>query len=48
MAAAIVKLWEKSPIAKIAVKVGLVNTDSQKMADELKASCSIFFSLGIV
>ncbi|XP_078431120.1 maize chloroplast splicing factor-like protein isoform X2 [Wolffia australiana] len=36
LASAIIKLWEKSPIAKIAVKVGIVNTDNEKMANELK------------
>lgn len=38
LAAAILKLWEKSLIAKIAVKWGIPNTDNEQMADELKAS----------
>lgn len=38
LAAAILKLWEKSQIAKIAVKWGIPNTDNEQMADELKAS----------
>ncbi|KAH7533264.1 hypothetical protein FEM48_Zijuj04G0112200 [Ziziphus jujuba var. spinosa] len=37
LAAAILKLWEKSPIAKIAVKLGIPNTDNEQMACELKA-----------
>ncbi|CAA7402038.1 unnamed protein product [Spirodela intermedia] len=36
VAAAIIKLWEKSPIAKVAVKWGILNTDNEKMANELK------------
>ncbi|CAK9162841.1 unnamed protein product [Ilex paraguariensis] len=36
LAAAIVKLWEKCEIAKIAVKRGVQNTNSQMMAEELK------------
>ncbi|XP_050224247.1 CRM-domain containing factor CFM2, chloroplastic isoform X2 [Mercurialis annua] len=36
LAAAIVKLWEKCEIAKIAVKRGVQNTNSQLMAEELK------------
>lgn len=38
LAAAILKLWEKSLIAKIAVKLGIPNTDNEQMAYELKAS----------
>jgi hypothetical protein len=38
LAAAILKLWEKSLIAKIAVKVGIQNTDNEQMAWNLKAS----------
>ncbi|GJN03312.1 hypothetical protein PR202_ga20742 [Eleusine coracana subsp. coracana] len=37
LAAAILKLWEKSLIAKIAVKVGVQNTNHQQMAWNLKA-----------
>ncbi|RDY08091.1 Chloroplastic group IIA intron splicing facilitator CRS1, chloroplastic, partial [Mucuna pruriens] len=38
LAAAILKLWEKSLIAKIAIKYGIPNTDNEMMANELKAS----------
>ncbi|CAJ1843528.1 unnamed protein product [Sphenostylis stenocarpa] len=37
LAAAILKLWEKSLIAKIAIKYGIPNTDNEMMANELKA-----------
>ncbi|KAL0450626.1 UNVERIFIED_CONTAM: CRM-domain containing factor CFM2, chloroplastic [Sesamum latifolium] len=36
LAAAIVKLWEKCEIAKIAIKRGVQNTNSELMAEELK------------
>lgn len=36
LAAAVLKLWEKCEIAKIAVKRGVQNTNSQLMAEELK------------
>ncbi|KAJ8761781.1 hypothetical protein K2173_004592 [Erythroxylum novogranatense] len=36
LAAAILKLWEKSPIAKIAVKWGIPNTNNEQMGHELK------------
>ncbi|EPS58217.1 hypothetical protein M569_16596, partial [Genlisea aurea] len=36
LAAAILKLWEKCHIAKIALKWGVQNTDNELMADELK------------
>uniref|UniRef100_A0A0E0LU69 CRM domain-containing protein n=1 Tax=Oryza punctata TaxID=4537 RepID=A0A0E0LU69_ORYPU len=36
LAAAILKLWEKSLIAKIAVKVGIQNTNHEQMARNLK------------
>ncbi|KAF5734519.1 chloroplastic group IIA intron splicing facilitator CRS1 chloroplastic isoform X1 [Tripterygium wilfordii] len=36
LAAAILKLWEKSSIVKIAVKRGIQNTNNKLMADELK------------
>ncbi|KAL3527032.1 hypothetical protein ACH5RR_011688 [Cinchona calisaya] len=36
LAAAILKLWEKCHIAKIAVKWGIPNTDNKQMAYELK------------
>lgn len=38
LASAILKLWEKSLIAKIAVKYGIPNTDNEIMANELKVS----------
>ncbi|XP_058722426.1 CRM-domain containing factor CFM3, chloroplastic/mitochondrial [Vicia villosa] len=37
LACAILKLWEKSLIAKIAVKPGIQNTNNKLMADELSA-----------
>ncbi|EYU44617.1 hypothetical protein MIMGU_mgv1a026522mg, partial [Erythranthe guttata] len=37
LAVAILKLWEKCHIAKIAVKWGVQNTDNEQMANELKA-----------
>lgn len=40
LAAAIVKLWEKCEIAKIAIKRGAQNTNSELMAEELKV-CEI-------
>lgn len=36
LAAAMVKLWEKSAIAKIAIKRGVLNTNNDRMAEELK------------
>lgn len=42
LAAAILKLWEKSLVAKIAVKVGIPDTNNELMACELKASCTAF------
>lgn len=36
LAAAIMKLWEKSVIAKIAVKIGIPHTNNEQMAEELK------------
>ncbi|KAL5123004.1 Chloroplastic group IIA intron splicing facilitator CRS1, chloroplastic [Glycine soja] len=37
LAATILKLWEKSLIAKIAIKYGIPNIDNEMMATELKA-----------
>ncbi|XP_021736333.1 CRM-domain containing factor CFM3, chloroplastic/mitochondrial-like [Chenopodium quinoa] len=37
LAAAIIKLWEKSLVAKIAVKRGIQNTNNELMSEELKA-----------
>lgn len=36
LASAILKLWEKCHIAKIAVKWGIPNTNNEQMAYELK------------
>jgi len=36
LAAAIVKLWEKSLVVKIAVKRGIQNTNNKIMAEEIK------------
>ncbi|XP_031274637.1 CRM-domain containing factor CFM2, chloroplastic isoform X2 [Pistacia vera] len=36
LAAAIIKLWEKCEIAKVAIKRGVQNTNSELMAEELK------------
>ncbi|KAK9705445.1 hypothetical protein RND81_07G057700 [Saponaria officinalis] len=36
LAAAMVKLWEKSALAKIAIKRGVLNTRNERMAEELK------------
>lgn len=38
LATAILKLWEKSVVAKIAVKRGIQNTNNKLMAEELKVS----------
>nr|VDD19478.1 unnamed protein product [Brassica oleracea] len=37
LASAILKLWDKCVIAKIAIKWGALNTNNEEMADELKA-----------
>jgi len=42
LAAAMLKLWEKCEIAKIAIKRGVQNTSSELMADELKVSERLF------
>ncbi|KAG6430237.1 hypothetical protein SASPL_108300 [Salvia splendens] len=44
LAAAILKLWEKSHIAKIALKWGVPNTDNEQMANELKATAEFMFA----
>ena len=36
LAAAIVKVWEKSSIVKIAIKRGVPNTSNDRMAEEIK------------
>lgn len=36
LAKAMVKLWEKSAIAKIAIKRGVLNTCNDRMAEEIK------------
>lgn len=38
LAAAIIKLWERCEIVKIAVKRGVQNTNSELMAEELKVN----------
>ncbi|KAJ1381076.1 YhbY-like superfamily [Sesbania bispinosa] len=38
LAAAIIKLWERCEIVKIAVKRGVQNTNSEMMAEEIKAT----------
>lgn len=43
LASAIVKLWEKCVIAKVAIKWGALNTNNEAMADELKAILFFFF-----
>jgi len=37
-----VKLWEKSAIAKIAIKRGVLNTNNDRMAEELKVMIPLF------
>ncbi|KAM0904485.1 hypothetical protein ACQ4PT_017954 [Festuca glaucescens] len=41
LAAAIVKLWEKSLVVKIAVKRGIQNTNNKLMSEEIKAQAKI-------
>lgn len=36
LARAMVKLWERSAIAKVAIKRGVLNTRNERMAEELK------------
>ncbi|PPS19706.1 hypothetical protein GOBAR_AA00883 [Gossypium barbadense] len=36
LAQAIVKLWERPAIAKMAIKLGVENTRNERMAEELK------------
>lgn len=36
-----VKLWEKSAIAKIAIKRGVQNTSNERMAEELKVNMNV-------
>lgn len=43
LASAIIKLWAKSHIAKIAVKRGIHGTNNKVMSSELKASYNSFF-----
>ena len=45
LAAAMVKLWEKSAIAKIAIKRGVLNTSNERMAWELKVRVILFVCL---
>lgn len=46
MAVAILKLWEKSLVVKIAVKRGIQNTNNKLMAEEIGVRFSFLF-LGI-
>ncbi|KAE9449472.1 hypothetical protein C3L33_18634, partial [Rhododendron williamsianum] len=48
LAAAILKLWEKCHIVKIAVKWGIPNTDNAQMAYELKASFMTCLTGGVL
>lgn len=54
LAAAVVKLWERSEIAKIAVKRGVQNTNHERMGEELKVcNCDLkipnfLFVLGVL
>jgi hypothetical protein len=43
LAAAIVKLWEKTEVVKIAVKRGVQNTNNELMAEELKVRILLVF-----
>lgn len=45
LASSIVKLWEKCEIAKIAVKRGVQNTNTEIMAEELKVENKLGISL---
>ncbi|KAL6007551.1 hypothetical protein ACLOJK_033049 [Asimina triloba] len=47
LAAAILKLWEKSIIVKIAVKWGIPNTDNAQMAWELKATKFLYQEISL-
>lgn len=38
LAAAIIKLWERCEIVKIAIKRGVLNTNGELMAEEIKVS----------
>lgn len=38
LAAAMVKLWRRSAIAKIAIKRGVLNTSNERMSEELKVN----------
>lgn len=44
LASAIVKLWAKSLVAKIAVKRGIQNTNNKLMAEEIKVDPYFFTS----
>lgn len=45
LAASIIKLWEKSLVAKIAVKRGVQNTNNELMSEELKANFFLIWFL---
>jgi len=40
LAVAIIKIWERCEIVKIAIKRGVENTDGEVMAEEIKVSFS--------
>lgn len=43
LAMAMIKLWESSAIAKIAIKRGVLNTCNERMAEELKVKDRITY-----
>ena len=45
LAAAMVKLWERSSIAKIALKRGVQLTTSERMAEDIKVSVDNCFKI---
>lgn len=45
LARAMVKLWERSAIAKVAIKRGVLNTRNERMAEELKVRLQKYCSL---
>lgn len=51
LAVAMTKLWERSAVAKIAIKRGVHNTCNDRMAEELKVrslKCSFFLFLSLL
>jgi len=43
LAVAIIKIWERCEIVKIAIKRGVENTDGEVMAEEIKVSFSFWY-----